>query len=519
MNIIEYMEDPYRFGRVFKDLSSWSNWMVFLKVLYAIPLDENELGVYQYFTGRTNPPSEPFEEAWICSGRRSGKSTIASVIATFEALQGGWKERLPGGDTPYVFCLANDKDQAKLIWDYIRHLFQTMAREQIKREVPGQLDLVNGVSITVRAGSLRSLRGYTLALAIIDECAFFYQEEGRYANPLEEIVTALEPALIPPKGKLPGAKVIGLSTPYTRSGLLWTKVQEHLKNPDSSDFLVWKSSTMDMNPEFSQRKIDRAIAKNDKARAEYLGEFREDVSTLLDPALLESAMGGKDNRHLPLMFDPAKRYYAFLDPSSGRQDSFTMSLGFQDAYSQQIVVARYEERTAPCDVTKVVEEYAAILKAYGLHRATSDRHAAGWVESAFKKHGIQIDFTSKTKSELYLEFGGLLATGRLWVPFSERLRQQFLGLERRLEKSGLERVDHCPYSGPGDDVANAVAGLVTLISEETKGRTLEEYEKIMPVTQHMSPEGRRRESAEAMEKEMREWREKGLGKLSRIVKR
>jgi hypothetical protein len=147
MTIIEYMEDPYRFGKVFKDLSSWSNWMVFLKALYGLNLDADEVDIYRHFTGRTTPPSEPFEESWICSGRRSGKSSIASVIAVFEALQGGWKERLAGGETPYIFCLANDKDQAKLIWDYIRHLLQMAASPQIKREAAGQLDLLSSTSV------------------------------------------------------------------------------------------------------------------------------------------------------------------------------------------------------------------------------------------------------------------------------------------------------------------------------------------------------------------------------------
>ncbi len=517
MTIVEYMEDPYRFGKVFKDLSSWSNWMVFLKALYSLPMSEDELDIYRYFTGRTTPPSEPFEESWICSGRRSGKSSIASVIAVFEALQGGWKERLSGGETPYIFCMANDKDQAKLIWDYIRHLLQMAASPQIKREAAGQLDLVNGTSIIVKAGSLRSLRGYTLALAIIDECAFFYQEEGRYANPLEEIVTALEPALIQAKGKSPAAKIIGLSTPYTRSGLLWEKVQENLGN-DSSDVLVWKSSTLDMNPSFSRKKIEKAVEKNPKMRSEYFAEFREDISTLLDPSLLDSAMGGEGSRHLPLMYDPTKRYYAFLDPSSGRQDSFAMAIGFREGYSDQIVVARYQERTSPCDVAKVADEYADILKGYGLNRAISDRHASGWVETAFKKRHIDIEFTNQNKSDLYLEFAGLLATGRLWLPYSDRLRSQFLGLERRLEKSGLEKVDHSPFGGPGDDVANAVAGLVTTINQD-KGWaswTPSEFEKgRLPVPVRMSPEGIKQETMAEMEVELRDFLGPGTHRIIR----
>ena len=39
-NIIQAMESPDFFQPVFKDLSTWANWMIFLKSLYGLPQNE-----------------------------------------------------------------------------------------------------------------------------------------------------------------------------------------------------------------------------------------------------------------------------------------------------------------------------------------------------------------------------------------------------------------------------------------------------------------------------------------------
>jgi hypothetical protein len=54
----------------------------------------------------------------------------------------------------------------------------------------------------------------------------------------------------------------------------------------------------------------------------------------------------------------------------------------------------------------------------------------------------------------------LLNSKRLVLPDVERLRQQLVGLERRVSRAGRDSIDHQP--GGHDDLANAVAGVVGL---------------------------------------------------------
>lgn len=79
MNVIDAIRDERLFRPLFKDLKSWNAWIVFLKTVFALPLDPAELGVYRQCTGRAVPPSRPFPEIFAIVGRRGGKSFIASV--------------------------------------------------------------------------------------------------------------------------------------------------------------------------------------------------------------------------------------------------------------------------------------------------------------------------------------------------------------------------------------------------------------------------------------------------------
>ena len=85
MNIIKAIHDPALFRPLFKDLSTWTAWQIFLKALFSLPMDEAELELYRRCTGRETAPGQPFREAWVPTGRQSGKSFIAALLAVFIA--------------------------------------------------------------------------------------------------------------------------------------------------------------------------------------------------------------------------------------------------------------------------------------------------------------------------------------------------------------------------------------------------------------------------------------------------
>jgi len=74
-----------------------------------LPMTAAELEVYGRFTGRTKPPENPPEEAWLVIGRRGGKSFVSALVAVFLAVFHKWNLGL---DLGYIMVIASDRRQA-----------------------------------------------------------------------------------------------------------------------------------------------------------------------------------------------------------------------------------------------------------------------------------------------------------------------------------------------------------------------------------------------------------------------
>ena len=291
--------------------------------------------------------------------------------------------------------------------------------------------------------------GYTLAAVICDEIAFWHSDGAR---PDAEIIAALRPALATLGGPL-----IALSSPYARRGVLWSTYQAHYGR--ESRVLVAQAPSRTMNPKLPARIVEDAM-RDDAARAsaEYLAQFRSDISSLLDPELVEGAA-----RHKPLELPRASglHYRAFVDPSGGGADGFSMAIAH--AEGDHVVIDLVRERHG--SPAAIAAEFSEVLKAYGIATVSGDRYAGRWPRDEFQKHGITYQPSEQDRSALYLEFLARISSGQVELPPLVKLHRQLCALERRTGRSGRDMIDHPP--GGHDDLANAVAGAVTLCKRGT----------------------------------------------------
>jgi hypothetical protein len=80
-----------------------------------------------------------------------------------------------------------------------------------------------------------------------------------------------------------------------------------------------------MNPTLDEVFIQREIERDPEgATAEYLATFRTDISAAFSPEALENCTV-KGRSELPA--PPIIQYQAFVDPSSGKHDAFTLAIG------------------------------------------------------------------------------------------------------------------------------------------------------------------------------------------------
>ena len=212
-----------------------------------------------------------------------------------------------------------------------------------------------------------------------------------------------------------------------------------------------------MNPTLPQTVVDDAMRDDrEHAMAEYMAEFRSDISSLIDPGLLDDC-----TRPKPLELHPVDgvTYHAFADPAGGGADEFTISIGHHEKDHCVVDLVR-GRRGSPAEI---VGEFAGILKNYGITRVSGDRYAGRWPRDEFEKHSIVYDVSEMDRSALYLEFLAKLNSGRVELPPCEKTVRQFAGLERRTSRSGRDSIDHAP--GGHDDRANAVAGVVAHMTQ------------------------------------------------------
>jgi hypothetical protein len=179
MNILQALDDPKVFGGFFRG-PTWSVWRAFLAALFGLPLSGDQLETYRKHTGRSTPPANPSHEAWLCIGRRGGKSFVLSVIAVFLAAFKDWRPFLGPGEVGTIMIIAADRRQARVIMRYCLGLLKSvpMLAQLIEAETRESVSLRNRVVIEVHTASFRSTRGYSIVCALLDEIA-----TGRPTNP------------------------------------------------------------------------------------------------------------------------------------------------------------------------------------------------------------------------------------------------------------------------------------------------------------------------------------------------
>ena len=231
------LDDRNLFGAWFAG-ASWNAWRAVLKAAFAVPMSDDELELFRSVAER-DPPRRRVRELWIVGGRRGGKDSIASAIAAWFTAFVSYEGLLRPGEVATVVCLAVDRLQAQIVLRYVKAYFKQidMLRGLVTREHADGLDLSTSAELSVLASNFRSVRGRTIACAILDEVAFWRDENT--ANPDIETYSALLPGM----ATLPGAMLIGISSPYRRGGLLFQKWKDHYGKADDDVLVIQAPSS------------------------------------------------------------------------------------------------------------------------------------------------------------------------------------------------------------------------------------------------------------------------------------
>ena len=114
------------------------------------------------------------------------------------------------------------------------------------------------------------------------------------------------------------------------------------------------------------------------------------------------------------------RYVAFVDPSGGSSDSFTLGIAHRET-DGTIVLDCVRETRAPFAPEAVVDDFCKTLASYRITKATGDRYAGEWPREQFKKRNIQYMPSERVKSDIYRDMLPLLKSKRVQLLDNRRL--------------------------------------------------------------------------------------------------
>jgi hypothetical protein len=488
----------------FREAANWKPWRAFLAAAYGLPMDEEELSIYRRCTGRWRAPEAKFSEVWMAVGRRGRKSAIAALMGVYEGCYYDRRPRSEGGDGSLapgergvIPIVAKDKQDALTIKNFVAN--GILGSDGMAHLLDGQLGervrLATGIDIVIRAFGPTAGRSKGVVASLNDEIAFWPTDQASITD--EEVLRGIRPGM----ANVPGAILVGLSSPYAKRGVLYEKYEAYY-GQEHDRALFWMAPTLRMHVTDAVRLTVTNEWSDDpvSATAEYGWEedvqgeapdgakagihFREDVEIFIDPIVLKALVVTGRRVLAPCSGAPVPPlrpgdqpdpndqryvYFAFFDASGGSSDSAALSIAHYDHQSKKAVQDFVREWTAPFKPSQVVKEASEELRRYRLKTVMGDRYAGQWVPDRFADVGIGYVQHSLTKRELY---GGLLPNlnnGEVELLDQPRVYHQLKALERRKTHTGIEIIDHPP--GGRDDVANATAG--ALYDAYTQGRFME----------------------------------------------
>lgn len=473
----------------FKAGADWAAWRAFLAAVYGLPMSDHEYDIFRICTGRKDPPKRKVREAWLGVGRRGRKSAIMATIGVYEAAFCYHDNYLAPGEYVRVPVMSKNKDDAAQIRRYAGELLNDPTLAWLLEGEPTTelIRLRTRAEISIRTASIMGGRTFATRAALLDEQAFWPTDTA--AEPDVEVLRGIRPSM----ANVPGALIVGASSLYARRGLLYAAMRDYWGVDGQNEVLAWKATTLMMhNTEAIREYVDLAWKQDPVAALAEVGrpeqsagiEFRSDVETYVPLEIIRACTESRVTERAPMR---GVRYAAFVDPSGGSSDSFTLAIGHYDQRLGVAVLDLVREERSPLDAAEgrgpddIARQFCHDLRTYGVRTVYGDHYAGDWPAAAFRdgahdgrcprvrdrRGNCECEPWSVTyvpadddASTIYLQFLPALRSRRVLLLDDVVLSDQLQKLQRKPRATG-DLVTHPP--GDHDDVANAVAGVLVMV--------------------------------------------------------
>lgn len=406
-------------------------------------------------------------------GRRGGKSLIMSFILLYEILFGGHLAHAMAGQPVIVPYVAQDLATAKNNMRYVSLLAQKVPKvyKEIISDTRDKIEFKNGISILPEPPTIKTGRGISIPVLVMDEVAFWYKM-AENANPDYEVLNALEQA----QTQFPDAKILIISTPYTEEGLLWefslagTDGVKAAKDDQSKydNMLVITASTASMeNPAVNKhgRKTLTGIQKRNPEIfvRESLAKFVASESNFIPGHMVDACTSRGVKSRTRNEIEKAglmPQYVAVMDPAF-RHDDFAFTIGHLDAQGNVIqdflhVWSPDKKNGLKPDV--ILGQIGQWLQQWNIPVIYSDQYHLDSLQHIALSHNFSIimeQFTSSSKAKIYGSLTQMMKSKRIQFLDIPEIRQQLTQLNQKRTALGNVQIGAPPNKK--DDIATVVA--------------------------------------------------------------
>ena len=408
---------------------------------------------------------QEYREAWMVVGRRGSKTDkFGATMVAYEAALGGHEQWLSPAQPGLVFLISQDLRAARYALNFIRGALESspLLARAIKQITADRIDLKNNITIASIPATLKSVRGYSSPVAVLDEVGVWYQE-SESANPDFEIYRAVIPGQI----QFPNRKIIGLSTPWNKSGLLWKFFEagtnglklegSDLVRAEFQNILVLQGSTALMgNPFVTRDELAADRARDLKAfEREYLAQFQDSISGFLPVALVERAKMSAIREVAP---SPGLSYIAAMDPAFKR-DAFGFTIthrSFEGPLMQDVTRRWLAPPGQTLSPRAILEEIARLCTDYRISIVYSDQYQLESLQEIAREFKLIIQgvpFTAKSKAQMYGNLQQMFMQGTIRILDDAETIKELKALERTMTSDSV-KISAPP--GMNDDMASVL---------------------------------------------------------------
>lgn len=357
--------------------------------------------------------------------RQTGKTTMLACLCIIHAAQN------PGAQ---VLIVAPGLRQSMILGGRVRELLTRMPSGLRQAIVSQQRRTIfrfrNGSQITVLPNSENQLRGFTAHLIVVDEAAFFHNDEPILRS------------ILPPMLATTGGALVVSSTPWGRNTVFYQLNQD----PDYEKHVVtWRDAAREgrYTPGFLADIEAERQARPQVFRMEYEAEFVEEADTWLTQDLLAKSCG----ENLILQgFDTQQRghFHMGIDLAE-RIDHSVIAVVRRDQILTLTHMHRFKRGTSLATVigyAKILHDRWRTVEAIYVDKTKHGDYIVEDMREAGLRQATGINFTQASKQEMAQLLKQRLAEGALRLPFNRDILDELNTEQYELTKTGKITFSH-----------------------------------------------------------------------------